>query len=690
MCTNPAYVFVEVEGRTPIVGGTLIGTLTCFSIIIIICCFLLLLFVCGCGMKFDREFASKFVTEEVAQHQSVDQALVKLKDVLRSAVPPGPGYSRAAASSSGELVVPDVFNMRDGVSSAAEAAGQLVRCRGMIQDVQTDLTVLRTVSGDVFAATAAAAEKIGESAKDSYVETAVLRVIPVPGNVCFYDGDERRGERMGAASHTLQGAGSPTAEEADFSLAVAMNFPFPSAHPNLLASCIVTVPMPKVDGAPQLPFRINDVYDFYGYLMCETPGISGKKTFYLYQEPEDPDIGEVWGGHWEPGAEGSRVTRLMAALSVPLSTASTYTGPSTHPDSGGAEPESPDKSTWFEQRRAFAVHYLAGRLCSGNELAAEYLLLHLCSHVLAHSSATPLGDVPLLMRTPSAPQAAAWAAVLRDVVPMAAVYMDETSDFLRAGAEVGQKRCGSDYVSVPQPLAPRFDTATNCLQAGALQLANGTNLVVDCQQLASSLEDNRSPLHDIFFSVIHESRLPIDYPYHRVDVPIRVSVLALAPVGERVPDLLRFPVEVACGEAPSRGERAAYPAQEHCSTADIRDYIAAVRRQGMINYAHRQEHLTPDLQALIARGLVRLGDELEGWNNHHSLLHNNTFSVVTSLIGVEAASRGRSAITKTDIEHIFSSERERVAALPVSTSSRVDSNEKCLHWSPLFHGASLR
>lgn len=387
-------------------------------------------------------------------------------------------------------------------------------------------------------------------------------------------------------------------------------------------------------------------------------------------------------------------------------------------------------SEWFEEGRASSIRFLSRHICHGDALVAEYLLLHLCSHVLAHASATPLGDVPLLIRYPSsllsgktgkkenineeeleereqedgATVLRCWVEALRFLVPVAVVAIDKDALQLAAGSsrppvQSGKKRTDAERTTLKvekcaaRQLAPQYESSGSYLCAGSLQLANGTNLVVDCTGLLSGgnasassssggLLEEKSCIYDILFSLVHQCRLPIDYPYYRVELPVSLSVLAIASEREALPEMLAFPLSILLHVDPTvcssdtsiveAGEKAeednfcektACPSPQNFGPADVRSYIAAVRRQTTINFSLRKQYFTPAVMEALADSFSQLGKEFDSWNNHQSLIHNNIFSVATSLVGVEVASRGRIGATQQDIHYFVGLERKRMDSL---------------------------
>lgn len=486
---------------------------------------------------------------------------------------------------------------------------------------------------------------------------------------------------------------------------------------------------------------------------------------------EDGEIGEEWHPTKSYQQAGAHVTHLLSVAATRISSANTYGVPfrmdeeegkkNGSGDAGGVSPISPTlsesdarslspptaenvsqiprggstltsspSSEWFEEGRASSIRFLRQHICHGDALVAEYLLLHLCSHVLVHASATPLGDVPLLIRYPSsllsgkvgqeengkegehedrASEGGAtvprrWVEALRFLVPVAAVGIDKdvlqlAADSSKPLVQSGKKRTDAERNRLKaencaaRHLTPQYESCGSYLSAGSLQLANGTNLVIDCTGMvaggnASSsssgggLLEEKSNIYDILFSLVHQCCLPIDYPYCRVELPVSLSVLAIASEHEVLPEMLTFPLSILLHVDPAQcslntfileseekagegnfREKSAYLSPRKFGPVDVRLYIAAVRRQSTTNFSLRKQRFTPAVMQVLTDSFSQLGKEFDNWNNHQSLIHNNIFSVATSLVGVEVASRGRSEVTEQDIHYFAALERKRMASL---------------------------
>lgn len=695
-------------------------------------------------MKWTKEEASAFVASRLNASRSIKESMHDLHDAVRASLIESTKISSSDSSTEPSCAIPDVFSAAKDHSSSrlSELAktGALVRCRGMIQDIHAERTMIQSFSHIFFSFLGEESDEEGRAEELCYVETLMLRVIPVPGNTTFYEASDGI-EKCCFSSITANAAEwNPLNESSPLSSSTGdhvllpsssyedklnslrlqgdtsdslrekkqMNFPQPCTHPKLRASCIVTVLAPQeqagsdTNAAPsKSTYQMNDVCEFYGFLVPEQQGAPvGEGGVYVdkpvrFDDMDDELESEIWHPEEVYRKAGATISQLIAVSSMPLTSANSYNPPilparhaharKTDETHSLGPAHSLSGSFWFEQRRAQAVQFLATQLCGGSALAAEYLLLHLCSHVVAHHTATPVGDVPLLvlfppsMEEPWSSIPPRWTAILRSIVPVAAIMLDSTTlcTDTSMAAHAGKKR-SNEMLEEPTPFAPQYDANGNYLNAGSLQLANGSNVILNAKDLLNESNEARNPIihetsagYETLFSLVHQALLPIDYPYHRVELPVSLSVLALAPREEKLPEMFQFPLAISLATLPSAEtmcsampeEKGAYPIPKQFTIEDIQHYISAVRQQCTTNYAERGELFSESLQESMAGALTRLSHELASWHNHHSLLHNNTFSAVSSLIAVEAASRGRRGIAHEDIDHVVFLERQRVSSL---------------------------
>ncbi|KPI84224.1 hypothetical protein ABL78_6710 [Leptomonas seymouri] len=578
----------------------------------------------------------------------------------------------------------------------AEAVDQLCRCRGMIQEVQPEVNLFCASSQHFFSsspATTAAPASSHSKEEDAIelIEVVSLYVIPVPGNDHFYAVDDGAAQNTEAAHamssgevhaerkrrdrECLQTTVSPNSgdehrlphceEESDRSHKVAktaaddaktegasttahvtdnatrgglsLNFPHPSRHPQLQTACIVTVLLPSASSDGELDrhrnrFRMNDVIDFYGFQHFPDDQLAAS-------EEDDFLRFSAWNA-----AELSKglVSRLLCMAYHPVSSLHLRCAVST----------TPLEAANVAERRAHALRYLSEHLTEGDDLTAEYVLLHLCAKVTAHTDALSVGDLPLLVTSPRL-CAEEWSRKLRHITPVAEVLL--SSKTLRAPA--------------PARLTPRYNNELNFLQSGLLQVANGSHVTVDCTALGTQ----DGAWYEGMLALVHKQLLLLEYPYQTLELPVDVSVLALHAAQDltALHPLFQFALcmrwDPSCSVSPSlvssrSPEKDAAQSPSHASDA-VRRYLNAVRQ-----LPAKAEEVDESISSRASSALLEMARDIPGWNNRDPLLHNNSFSAATSLMRAHAASYMRSNFTTEDIAMVRKLEQARVARLGVDRS----------------------
>lgn len=615
----------------------------------------------------DQSTVAALIAKEAAAPGSTDAALLAARDHLLRMVSQYPPV--------------DVFPS----TALCQSLGKLCRCRGMVQEVLPDITLYAASPRNFFSPTDVDADD------RALLEVMQLYVIPVPGNTHFYPSLRSRGaprressrqneEEPGGAGELAQSSterppvappssapttsrkrttreetgesddtvergaqshpdgaaslipspqGNPSAPAAvEGSLHDYLNFPYPAVNEELHTACIVTLLLPRGDGSgANVPgrgeIRVNDVVDFFGYLHFPDDQLPVGDAEELDEYAEFA----TWRA-----AELSKglVSRLLAFAHAPV-----------YPELSSVSALAATRFSFSEGRQC-ALRYLSLHLCRGDDLLADYLLLHLCAHTTLHDTATPIGDLPLLVRS-SLIDPHAWTAVLARIAPVAEVFLDRHT-----------------LATSRQALLPRHDTSGNYLRTGLLQVGNGTHLTVDCTNLESAVEARKAG--DALFSLVHRQTLVLDYPYQSLELPIDVGVLALtSSEDEPVYAVFDFAAQIRWQPASAFTDANA-TSDEHTEAAHVqaaavvREYIATVRR-----LSPSFEKDGEDLHAAIAGALVELAEEVPAWNNCNSLIHNNSFSVAAALMRAHAASKGRTTLSRADLDHVVAMEKRRVS-----------------------------
>ncbi|KAG5476318.1 hypothetical protein LSCM1_04020 [Leishmania martiniquensis] len=538
----------------------------------------------------------------------------------------------------------------------AHSIGKLCRCRGMIQEVQPELHLFCASGQNFFSCGGPRKAMDGDDVQ--YTDAVSLYVIPVPGNLHFYAADEpsrsfdaahsttlgKRTDRDGDAStaatvprteddrirkharHTIDTSDAHDPPEKSSALSCAepyLNFPHPSCSPQLQGACVVTVLLPTGDGARQNPFRINDVIDFYGYQHFPEDQLP-------VNEADDFERFSAWNA-----TELSRglVSRLLCLSYAPISSLAVRRHIAV----------TELIASRITEARSSAIEYLTETLTKGDALTAEYVLLHLCAKVHAHSASMPVGDLPLLICSPNL-VVAEWSAQLREIVPVAEILL--TGDTLQLPA--------------PRRLTPKYNNELNYLESGVLQVANGTHLTIDC----ASLSGQDEAWYEGMFALVHKQLLLLEYPYQTLELPVDVSALALdtSNAPDAVHPLFRFATRLRwSADASISPQEAAHT--DHFSSGAVRDYLDAVR------CLDASSEMDDTLSERASRALFELSENLPCWNNRDSLLHNNSFSAAMALMRAHAASHGRASFAAEDIAAVYELERLRMERLSASPDS---------------------
>lgn len=184
------------------------------------------------------------------------------------------------------------------------------------------------------------------------------------------------------------------------------------------------------------------------------------------------------------------------------------------------------------QVREQLVGYLSTAL-AGDAVAAEYLLLCLLSRVYARADpTTPLGNLSLNLVLDSTVEGAAknkavqdLLSTLRSVVPMV-VTVNLSLENLN----------GTKF-------APHKNYEQDVLVGGALQVANGTVMVIDETALsAGQLNEQGVKNMDALQSLVGKMLLPYDFQYYSMDFPQDVAIVTVSEAKSILPVTVSIPV----------------------------------------------------------------------------------------------------------------------------------------------------
>ncbi|XP_075071637.1 mini-chromosome maintenance complex-binding protein isoform X2 [Mixophyes fleayi] len=156
----------------------------------------------------------------------------------------------------------------------------------------------------------------------------------------------------------------------------------------------------------------------------------------------------------------------------------------------------------------------------GDELAAEYLILHLISTVYARRDVLPLGKFSLNLS--GCPRNGTFSkhlyGIVQQLVP-ASHYLPMTIENMNTLRFV-----------------PRKDYAANRLVSGLLQLSSQTSLVVDETLLEQGQLDTTGVLNvTALGNVITWQKVDYDFSYHRMEFPCNINVLVTSEARSLLP-----------------------------------------------------------------------------------------------------------------------------------------------------------
>lgn len=323
-----------------------------------------------------------------------------------------------------------------------------------------------------------------------------------------------------------------------------------------------------------------------------------------------------------------------------------------------------DNQAQFSTLRRKIIELLTTFLC-GDELAAEYFLLHLLSAVNHRRHAEPIGKIALNLS--NLPSLAAMNT------PIGSENDDEGREVSNAydlplpiekgASEIGQyihsilRHLCPRAVTIPisidtlntLQLCPHKDIVQDRLRPGALLLAPGTPLVLD--ELVLSKGDIKGPTGMQNISAIQvlitKQLVPVDFVYQTMEIPADITVLSLSHGKSMLPCDVRLPFSQDC--AHSLKDMVSVNISEVISEAEVeqlREYVAKARTlpwdlpQGDIS-----SYVESSLQSILRenRGMTQ-----------------NSLSTMLSLTRAHSLSLGCTEATKDHWDYIRALEAKRL------------------------------
>eukprot|EP00850_Spirogloea_muscicola_P005440 SM000025S08335 [mRNA] locus=s25:142771:147905:+ [translate_table: standard] len=206
---------------------------------------------------------------------------------------------------------------------------------------------------------------------------------------------------------------------------------------------------------------------------------------------------------------------------------------------------------------------LAGVL-GGDRLAAEYLLLHLLSRVHTRTDLAALGKLSLNLvgcsaAAPPAPAAAALAAPLAAAI----AQLVPRSHLLPLSLDLLNGHS----------LAPHKNYAANRLETGQLQLAEGTELVVDELALQSGRVSASGVQNlEALKQLVEWQKVEYDFQFYKMDVPVDVPVVVLSQARSKL-----LPADAVVQLCPADGAPGSLAAVPEPLLEQWRAYLNAAR-----------------------------------------------------------------------------------------------------------------
>nr|CCA17582.1 conserved hypothetical protein [Albugo laibachii Nc14] len=208
------------------------------------------------------------------------------------------------------------------------------------------------------------------------------------------------------------------------------------------------------------------------------------------------------------------------------------------------------------------IHHIADGLL-GDTVAAEYLLLCLLSRVYTRvNESTPLGNISInlqlgrdISKADSDVFISSMNARIKELVP------------LFSGLQVAVQDLNSnDFI-------PHKEYTADCLRVGALQLPNGTALVLDETNLSAGKLDEKGYRNiNAVQSLISRMQLPYDFQYFHLEFPQDVSIVSVSGSKSVFSSLIQIPVQP--GQLASK---VLDPASLRTSVECFRMYLVAMR-----------------------------------------------------------------------------------------------------------------
>lgn len=253
----------------------------------------------------------------------------------------------------------------------------------------------------------------------------------------------------------------------------------------------------KIYDSPESDLKLNDVFEFVGVLTFDTElatdAINDDEMDAVFCEAEISSL-----------ASTKEVPRIHCLVHRKLSAQDFLSSPSTLE----VEPHMVKGV-----REALVGHLTA--VLGNDQLAAQFMLLHLLSRVHARMDAAPLGKLSLNLTCFSNESISVFGNCLnhtiRNLVPFTHV-VSLTLDYLNSIS-----------------LAPRKDYQANRLVTGVLQIPQGSHLTIDETQLqAGTLNSNGVHNARILKGLVETQQVEYDFTFYKMEMAADIQLLILS------------------------------------------------------------------------------------------------------------------------------------------------------------------
>eukprot|EP00939_MAST-03C_sp_MAST-3C-sp1_P000871 g871.t1 len=286
----------------------------------------------------------------------------------------------------------------------------------------------------------------------------------------------------------------------------------------------------------------------------------------------------------------------------------------------------------------------------GDALAARYLSLMLVSRVHKRMGSMPVGCFPICFDL----RRSVWSSQRERGVEGPRSFVARLTALLNALLPAVRRLDMAQESLSERPWYPRKDYERNRLIAGALQMADGTALVVDQTPLREGkirgvAVANLQALQD----VVEHQTIPVDFKYYKTALPVDMPVVVVAEGRPLIKGVCTIALESVSSASGKEEVAAAYSRNESFASSEslraIRAYLEAAR-------CSDQNIVANDVSPALEKGLADArskGLKLEQADAHRWITMATLF----------AKSYGRTKVCATDLSEALRMDEARRARL---------------------------